>query len=125
MSKLEYNITMKTLTLQDNKGKILGTWRAVSGPHGKGVLPTGNYTVGNPNGDKLHKGLPDGFNMSTGLGYFIPLYAPKSLLNGRKGFGIHPDGGTAGTKGCIGIKENALSFWNTYLRTRPTRLHVK
>lgn len=124
MSQLEFNITTQKLTLL-NKGSTLGTWNAVSGPHGKGSLPKGRYTVGNPNGNNLHKGLPAGFNMPSGLGYFVPLYAPNSLLQGRKGFGIHPDGGTTGTKGCIGIKYNALGFWNTYLKHRPTRLHVK
>ena len=114
----------KKLTLL-NKGSTLSTGNAVSGPHGKGSLPKGRYTVGNPNGDNLHKGLPARFNMPSGLGYFIPLYAPHSLLQGRKGFGIHPDGGTPGTKGCIGIKYNALGFWKTYLKHRPTRLHVK
>ncbi|MCF6244398.1 MAG: L,D-transpeptidase [Sulfurovum sp.] len=125
MSKLEYNLTSKSLTLRGSNGKVLGTWRAVSGPHGKGALPRGNYVVKNPNGNNLHEGLAAGFNMPSGLGFFIPLYAPSSLLKGRKGFGIHPDGGTPGTQGCIGIKRHALDFWNTYIQYRPTRLQVK
>jgi len=35
--------------------------------------------------------------------------------NGR--FGIHPDGGSKGTMGCIGIQKNAKSFYDAIRRT--------
>ena len=120
MSKLEYNITTKKLTLI-NHGKIIGTWTANSGPYGKGAIPRGVFTVGHPNGYKLRSELPKGFQMPSGMGFFIPVYGtPK-----RTSIGIHPDGGKPGTHGCIGIVHNALGFWEKYKKFLPTRIHVK
>ena len=125
MSKLEYNISTEKLTWISN-GKTIGIWHARSGGNdGFKHLPRGVYTVGNPHSDKILHGLKAGFNVpGTNNGYFIPLY--RSGI-GRKGFGIHPDGGKPKTHGCVGISKNAIQFFHKFISSnpRPTRLYVK
>ncbi|HEY1097908.1 MAG TPA: hypothetical protein VGF99_03230, partial [Myxococcota bacterium] len=77
-----------------------------SGGHGRGSLPTGTYTV------ERHLDSRSDRSMSVGgVGYsfavsdkFDPrVGATRQLLR------IHPDGGSAGTEGCIGIVGDAAT----------------
>jgi hypothetical protein len=81
-------------------------WHAVSGPWGKGSLPTGQYIVRpavridltHEDYAERYKGWTDG----KGFAWFADL--EPSFECERSGFEIHPDGGVPGTKGCIGLK---------------------
>jgi len=99
-------------------------YHGISGPHGKGELPQGFYSV-------LRKhvvvhDLPDSFCYK-GVCFFIPIQ-PKFRTE-RGGFGIHPDGGIHGTLGCVGLQnEDNKKFWKRWLKTpmsrRPKLLYV-
>ncbi|WP_338669199.1 hypothetical protein [Pseudodesulfovibrio methanolicus] len=74
----------------------------VSGPHGKGALPKGIYTVV---GDLVSLERCEenaGFCDKAGNCWWVPI-APDFDAKGRGHFGIHPDGNIPGTKGCIGL----------------------
>lgn len=76
------------------------TYQYRSGGHGKGNLPPGSYTVTPHLWNRSDRSMNVG-----GVGYSFALSdkydsrvdATRSLLR------IHPDGGTPGTLGCIGI----------------------
>lgn len=104
---------MSTLNFSISSGIL--TWgathyTATSGPHGKGALPLGGYTIKVRHavvGNHLASGFKD--NM-TGNSWFIPLDPLFSTT--RHGFGIHPDGNAPGTKGCVGLTGvDAGNFW--------------
>jgi hypothetical protein len=121
---------MSDLTFNSTTGYL--TWGAVhyssvTGPHGKGALPKGNYTIKVRHavvGDTLKSSYE---NSVTGNRWFIPI--TPQFSTSRDGFGIHPDGNVPGTLGCIGVKSSdAGSFWTrwntTILSARPTRVTV-
>jgi hypothetical protein len=90
------------------------SWKAVSGPFGRGRLSIGGYVLGeivdvNPPG--YRKGA---FEDVAGNALFCPL-KPISGSD-RKRLGIHPDGNIPGTEGCIGITE--LDTRNLYLKLK-------
>ncbi|MGC4119328.1 MAG: peptidoglycan-binding domain-containing protein [Myxococcales bacterium] len=71
-----------------------------SGGHGKGSLPTGSYEV------TAHMHSRSNASMSVdGVGYSFAVSDKYDSRVGatRRLLRIHPDGGTAGTEGCIGI----------------------
>jgi hypothetical protein len=74
---------------------------AISGPYGKGELPSGEYIIGRP--VEIKSSLPkfDAYRDKSGLAWWCRL-AP-CFKTKRFGFGIHPDGNVPGTRGCIGI----------------------
>ena len=98
---------------------------AVSGPHGKGELPSGTYTV-------KTRHVVEGVGLGSAYrvmdtAFFIPI-SPE-IDTKRSGFGIHPDGRVPGTLGCIGLKGTAAAaFWKrwneTSLQSRPTSISV-
>jgi len=83
----------------DGSSDVLSSFDAVSGPHGNGILPDGNYIV-----DNLRTRTVSGFSRD-GVGFSLDLkpqfQTTRTLLR------IHPDGNTLGTLGCIGIRECA------------------
>ena len=121
---------MADFTFQLSQGRLVwGTksYKATSGPYGKGSLPTGKYIVQKrmvTNSPSLAKGFRD---PKSGEAWFIPL-TPR-FSTARTGLGIHPDGNKIGTLGCIGIHPNdAAAFWDRWLQTpmslRPGQLEV-
>ena len=76
-------------------------WPAISGPHGKGLLPEGKYRIGQAVAldSTILANLP--YRDPTGLAWWCPL--EPLFLTKRTHLGIHPDGNVPGTKGCIGI----------------------
>ncbi len=80
------------------------SWSAVSGPHGRGRLPSGRYRIGRVttllSGDQNRS-----YRDRTGLAWWCPIYS--NFDSTRTGLGIHPDGGVSGTLGCIGITEDS------------------
>ena len=88
------------------EGKITVNGRSYdfrSGGHGRGSLPAGTYTV------TPHMNSRSDASMSVGgVGYSFALSDKFDSRVGdtRKLLRIHPDGGTAGTMGCIGIVGN-------------------
>lgn len=121
---------MSDLTFNRKTGML--TWGAehyqsITGPHGKGALPIGDYTIAIRNAVEGN-GLKISYeNALTENRWFIPI---KPQFNtSRDGFGIHPDGNIPGTLGCIGIKSSAAgSFWrrwnNTPMSARPNKVKV-
>jgi hypothetical protein len=115
-----YRIKSKSLSFN---GK---NYTAVSGPFGDGKLPTGDYEI------RVREAV-EGATLSSpycagGVCFFIPII-PLFNAKGRTGFGIHPDGNVAGTKGCIGISSSdAKDFLNEWkklgLGNRPTIITV-
>ncbi|MFZ5441782.1 MAG: peptidoglycan-binding protein [Myxococcota bacterium] len=80
------------------------TYTFRSGGHGRGNLPAGAYEV------RPHLWSRNNRSMNVGgVGYSFALSDKyDSRVGGtRKLLRIHPDGGTAGTEGCIGIVGNA------------------
>ena len=74
-----------------------------SGGHGRGNLPPGRYTVIPHLWDRSETGFSvDGVGYSFAISdvYDSRVGGTRTLLR------IHPDGGTAGTSGCIGIVGN-------------------
>ncbi len=122
---------MSDLVFDKSQGVLLWgskRFRAISGPYGKKALPSGKYLIKRRNvvvGGHLSSSYRDNI---TGKAWFIPI---KPTFNtNRAGFGIHPDGNTLGTLGCIGLKaEDTSSFWkqwnNTLMSARPDSLTVK
>jgi hypothetical protein len=121
---------MSTLTFNKKTGYL--TWgavhyKAISGPHGKGVMPSGTYTI-KVRHAVVGNGLKSSYeDTATGNRWFIPL--EPQFGTSRHGFGIHPDGNVPGTLGCIGLNaSDAGSFWNRWnsagITSRPDRVVV-
>lgn len=121
---------MSDFRYKRSEGKL--TWgtesyTAVSGPHGKGQLPNGTYTVKTRN-VVTGNHLSSSFRAEDGNAWFIPI-EPVFSTN-REGLGIHPDGGISGTLGCIGLTGNdAVKFWSRWnsltMGARPISLVVE
>jgi hypothetical protein len=77
-----------------------------SGGFGKGSLPKGDYTVTRHMDSRNTRGMVVG-----GVGYSFALNNKFDSRVGatRTQLRIHPDGGSAGTNGCIGIVGNAAT----------------
>lgn len=121
MNSLKYSHSEETLTWGNER------YKAVSGPHGKGRLPTGNYDILTRN-VVTGAGLSHSFRDQNGIAWFIPIGPLFGTT--RDGLGIHPDGGVPGTLGCIGLTgADATKFWsrwnNIVLGARPQRLVVE
>jgi peptidoglycan hydrolase-like protein with peptidoglycan-binding domain len=87
------------------------TYQFRSGGHGRGSLPTGQYTVTphlNSRSDRSMSVGGVGWSFAVSDKYDPRVGGTRSLLR------IHPDGGTPGTEGCIGIVGDA----NTMRRFR-------
>jgi hypothetical protein len=103
------------------------SYTALSGGYGKGFLPSGHYTVRTRNvvvGDAT----PVKAYTVGSAAFFIPI--EPQFTTSRSGFGIHPDGNTTGTLGCIGLLGAAAAdFWRAWmaleLDARPTTLIVR
>src|SRR5262249_41376874 len=76
------------------------TYQSRGGGQGKGTLPAGQYTVTphmNSRSDPAMSVGGVGWSFAVSDKFDPRVGATRSLLR------IHPDGGTAGTQGCIGI----------------------
>jgi len=80
------------------------TYDFCSGGHGRGYLPAGTYVVTTHRWDRSERGFSVG-----GVGYSFAVSDKYDTRVGdtRTLLRIHPDGGSAGTNGCIGIVGNA------------------
>ena len=83
------------------------TYLFTCGGHGRGNIPAGTYQV------TKHRNSRDGRAYShDGVGYSFALsdiHDPRVGGADRSLLRIHPDGGTAGTNGCIGILGGAAT----------------
>ncbi len=93
-------------SLTDENGIVTETIEAVSGPHKKGALPQGQYDVGTPT---AIANIPANrsFCDDSGNCWWVPLTPLFPTDRGQQGgqLGMHPDGGTAGTEGCVGVTD--------------------
>ena len=107
------------LQLRDTDGSILGTYNYVNGGYGRGYIPAGDYLIQSP-----QQVRPDQFKAMSidNVAYKFPVASssgsteiPDSRVQNiptgdnprggpRDGIMIHPDGGSRGTMGCIGIQ---------------------
>ena len=95
-----------------------GEWKALSGGHGD-PLPSLTYEI-DRRGITGYGKIARGFQNKTGKGFFIPLKPNSKTTRGTRAngrFGIHPDGGSKGTQGCIGLQEKSKSFYDMIRRT--------
>lgn len=77
---------------------------AISGPHGNGSIPNGDYTI--------YRGVEyygDKGYVRDGVGFVFNLRYDKATSQ-RPGLEIHPDGNVPGTLGCIGLKSDAAQL---------------
>ncbi len=96
------------------------TWRAVSGPHGRGALPRGRYAVLVGLKTPYARGYEPAYRDATGRGFWIPL--DPQFPTRRTGLGLHPDGpGRRGTAGCIGIDPVAAQSFYRAVATERRR----
>jgi hypothetical protein len=102
-------ITNKGARNQMTTGKVTvngHTYTYRSGGHGKGNLPNGDYKVTPHMWSRNTPGMVvDGVGFSFALSdkYDPRVGATRTLLR------IHPDGGSAGTNGCMGIVGNGAT----------------
>ncbi len=100
------------------------SWKAASGPYGKGRLEKGIYTIGtmvDVNPPNYRKGA---FKDSAGNAWFCPIKSDSTST--RKGLGIHPDGSVPGTEGCIGLTEmDTSSAYSKLKQAKGEKLEVK
>jgi hypothetical protein len=95
-----------------------GRWDAISGPFGHGELPKGLYVVSRREITPYSSNIGAGYQDQNGKGFFIPIYPQFETFRGQNGrLGIHPDGSVKGTKGCIGIRSNAKTFYDVIAAT--------
>lgn len=80
-------------------------FRAISGGYGKGPLPNGKYHISACYFLKEIKGKTEPYQKQgePWVAKLTPLFETD-----RSKLLIHPDGGVAGTRGCIGILENDI-----------------
>lgn len=97
-TRLSYFTATQTLVFSNSDGMRM-VFPAISGPHGKGRLPRGFYSVGVFTPLDLET-CAKGFIVDD-IAFWIPI-DPQFQTN-RTGLGIHPDGNVKGTLGCIGI----------------------
>ncbi len=77
-------------------------WHAISGPYGKGKLPSGQYLITEPVEIKSIANKYNPYRDKTGFAWWCRIKPQFETV--RSGFGIHPDGNIPGTLGCIGIR---------------------
>lgn len=126
------------ITLETGRLTLGGrSYMAISGPHRNGRLPFGTYAV------EVRKSVVEDLGQAAGplrmapgfheadkqRAWFIPI-TPANINTPRSGLGIHPDGNTRGTEGCIGIiGADASAFWHEWTATpinlRPRTLFVE
>ena len=98
------------------------TYRAVSGPYGKGALPNGSYQVLElVDLDITEKSKPYCIG---DICFWIPLI--PDIETARTGLGIHPDGNVKGSLGCIAIEseDDCVLFRCYFKKLNPEKLIV-
>ena len=95
---------------------------AISGPFGLGSLPVGEYIA--KRSKLLDKPAGSSYcDAADPANCWFQLLEPKFSTT-RTELGIHPDGGTAGTEGCIGIKSSNTKPWYDALKAVSNATHV-
>ncbi|MEG3899817.1 MULTISPECIES: RHS repeat-associated core domain-containing protein [unclassified Microcoleus] len=99
-----------TVSWINDQGKEIGLYPIISGQWGKGALPEGNYKI--TQGpieyfDKTQDIYARCLDSVSGKSWWL---AVKPTFKTTRGdFGFHPDGGTPGTAGCLGIPKGVDS----------------
>lgn len=107
-------ITFKISRISGQKAEGTLSWpakglssNAVSGPYGNGYLPFGIYAA--LRSKMLDKPGEPSYCDTVNNCWMQPI--DPRFVTGRTDLGIHPDGGSAGTEGCIGIKDTDTKAW--------------
>ncbi len=111
MADLEFDRAKGVLTWDKKSLK----WQAVSGPFGAGSLPAGLYEVSRREITDYTNKVSKPFRDKTNKGFFIPIYPKFQTNRGKNGgrLGIHPDGNTPGTEGCIGLTDSTTKTFHS------------
>jgi RHS repeat-associated protein len=117
-----YNRGEETLTGTDEDGNVQ-TWDAVSGPHGNGELPAGEYTMGTLSDVPETHPQQASYCDDNDNCWWQPI--TPEFETTRSGLGIHPDGNVAGTAGCIGATAEDTSDLKEALTNHPGPLTVE
>ncbi len=99
------------------------SWKAISGPHGLGALPSGLYDIDRRGITDYTAQIDLAYRDKTGRGFFLPIYPKFATNRGKSGgrLGIHPDGNIPGTLGCIGITDTSTKSFHDAIRiTSPS-----
>jgi RHS repeat-associated protein len=108
-------------TLEVHDGQGVNTWNATSGPHGKGALPPGNYTIG---GEFPKTSSDKPFCDAQGNCFSFPI--TPNFKTDRFGLAIHPDGNKPGTEGCIGVEDaNTSPLWKSLGGMKGKQVEVR
>jgi len=105
-----------TVSLQfgDNRTMDIGSYDAISGPYGRGALENGNYEIGRVGPPRN----PSSSYSARGVAFTVdiePLFdTERNLLR------IHPDGGTPGTMGCVGLTRCTAGDLSTFYNNMKT-----
>src|SRR5688572_27783245 len=112
------DVTFIMMNRTGKKAEGLLTWpdrdlecEAISGPYGLGALPQGLYKA--PRSKLLDKPSGSSYCDSDGSGLrhcWMQVLVPQ-FSTSRTDLGVHPDGGTVGTEGCIGLVAPDTKEW--------------
>lgn len=107
-------ITFKITKITGKTAEGILTWAAkglsttaISGPAGNGYLPAGIYKA--HRNKMLDKPTGSSYCDTKGKCWMQPI--DPTFVTDRDNLGIHPDGGPAGTEGCIGLKIGDTATW--------------
>lgn len=82
---------------------------ALSGPHGNGDLPDGLYKFRKYD---LNERSPNNHAYCDSLNKCWFQFLQPQFSTNRTELGVHPDGNTLGTLGCIGLLDSDTSPWH-------------
>jgi RHS repeat-associated protein len=118
LDSLEFSRGNGQLRQIDDNGNQVASWTATSGPFGNGPLPDGQYTTQAPVDVNANTNPRNwrSYCDPSGNCWFAPIGPDPP---GRNGLGINPDGGVAGTEGCIGVQERDTTALRNFLRNNP------
>ena len=100
------------------------SWKACSGPYGKGAAPKGVYYLARPVAINPEAEENKPYKDKAGNAWFARL--DPQFPTDRVGLGVHPDGNVPGTLGCIGIMEDDTKelFEMLYKMDHPVMVFV-
>ena len=105
-----------SVSIQWGEGQEIdvGTYNAISGPHGNGSLENGDYNIGRVGAPRN----PGPAYTDQGVAFTVDL--DPTFNTGRTLLRIHPDGNTVGTAGCVGLSNCSSNALNTFYNNMRT-----
>lgn len=101
MKVMVFEKAKEILWVENDHGQMI-QWSAISGPWGRGALPSGIYEVSELVDIDPFEPRNAPYKDIKGRAWWMGIYA--KFQTDRGGLGIHPDGNVPGTLGCIGVE---------------------